>query len=120
MTPNLPLLTPMTKSDIYLRGTTAQLAPVKTMVTTLAERTGCLTDHESRMNIPLGLVMQLLIGDTLHLGLLEGINTEDPYCIVIRFECKDIVPVYEALQKCFPQLEIEVDEDVEDVPWPFE
>ena len=110
----------MTKSDIYLRGTADQLAPVKTMVITLAERTACLTNHESRMNIPLGLVMQLLTGDALHLGLLEGINTEDPKCLVIRFECKDIVPVYEALQESFPNLEIEVDEDVADVPWPFE
>ena len=104
----------MTKSDIYLRGTADQLAPVKTMVITLAERTACLTNHESRMNIPLGLVMQLLTGDALHLGLLEGINTEDPKCL------KDIVPVYEALQESFPNLEIEVDEDVADVPWPFE
>jgi hypothetical protein len=27
--------------------------------------------------------------------------------------------LYDALLECFDEIEIEVDEDVEDVPWPF-
>ena len=47
-------------------------------------------------------------------------NTEDPECVVLRIETKDIVVIYEALLECFPTIDIEVDEDTSDVPWPFE
>ena len=110
----------MTKSDFYIHGSNAQLEAIKKTVITMAQHTGCDTGDESNMNIPLGLVMQLLTGDSMHLGLLIGMNTEDPQCVVLRFECNDIVDVYEALLQCFSSIEIEIDEDVEDVPWPFE
>ena len=110
----------MTKSDLYIHGSSAQLEAIKKTVLTIAQHIGCSTADESDINIPLGAVMQLLTGDALHLGLLIGMNTEDPQCVVLRFECKDIVTVYEALLECFRGIEIEVDEDVEDVPWPFE
>lgn len=109
----------MTQSDLYIHGTDSQLEAVKAMVLSLAERIGCATDDESNLNIPLGMMMQLLTGDSMHLGLLIGMNTEDPECVVLRFECKDIVSVYEAMLDCFSGVEIEVDEDVADVPWPF-
>lgn len=109
----------MVKSDLYIHGTDTDLNAVKRMVVSLAERIGCDTSDESALNIPLGIVMQLLIGDSMHLGLLIGINTEDPECVVLRIETDDIVDVYDALLECFSALEIEVDEDVDDVPWPF-
>ena len=109
----------MVKSDLYIHGTDADLNAVKRMVVSLAERIGCDTSDESALNIPLGIVMQLLIGDSMHLGLLIGMNTEDPECVVLRIETDDIVDVYDALLECFSALEIEVDEDVDDVPWPF-
>ena len=110
----------MVKSDLYIHGTDADLNAVMRMVVSLAERIGCDTSDESALNIPLGIVMQLLIGDSMHLGLLIGMNTEDPECVVLRIETGDIVDVYDALLECFSALEIEVDEDVDDVPWPFE
>lgn len=110
----------MVKSDLYIHGTDADLNAVKRMVVSLAEHIGCDTSDESALNIPLGIVMQLLIGDSMHLGLLIGMNTEDPECVVLRIETDDIVDVYDALLECFSALEIEVDEDVDDVPWPFE
>ena len=110
----------MTKSDLYIHGSSAQLQAIKKTVLTIAQHFGCPTNDESDINIPLGAVMQLLTGDALHLGLLIGMNTEDPQCVVLRFECKEIVTVYDALLECFGDIEIEVDEDVEDVPWPFE
>ncbi|MBR5576524.1 MAG: hypothetical protein IKW22_04470 [Bacteroidaceae bacterium] len=109
----------MVKSDLYIHGTDADLNAVKRMVVSLAERIGCDTSDESALNIPLDIVMQLLIGDSMHLGLLIGMNTEDPECVVLRIETDDIVDVYDALLECFSALEIEVDEDVDDVPWPF-
>ena len=110
----------MIKYDLYIRGNEPGLDAIKQLVTGIAERTGCITDDESSMNIPLGIVMQVLTGDALHLGLLIGMNTENPYCVVLRIECKDITPLCDALTACFSSIEIEVDEDVEDVPWPFE
>ena len=110
----------MTKSDLYVHGSSQQLETIKKTVVTIAQHAGCNTADESCMNVPLGLVMQVLVGDASHPGLLIGMNTEDPQCVVLRVECNDIVDVYEALQQCFDGTEIEVDEDVEDVPWPFE
>lgn len=110
----------MVKSDLYIHGTDADLNAVKRMVVSLAERIGCDTSDESALNIPLSIVMQVLIGAPMHLGLLIGMNTEDPECVVLRIETGDIVDVYDALLECFSALEIEVDEDVDDVPWPCE
>ena len=63
---------------------------------------------------------EVLTGDAQHLGLLIGMNTEDPYCVVLRIECEDIMPLHDALIECFGGIDIEMDEDVDDVPWPFE
>ena len=110
----------MVKSDLYIRGTYTGLNNIKTMVMSLAQRAGCDTTDESNLCIPLGIVMQFLIGDSMHIGLLIGMNSEDPECLVLRIETMHIEDVYNALLQCFTTLEIEVDEDVEDVPWPFE
>ncbi|MDY5762454.1 MAG: hypothetical protein SPK31_05070 [Alloprevotella sp.] len=73
------------------------------------------------MNIPIGILMDVLVGDSMHIGLLIGLNTEDPECVVMRVEMKDEQELRDALLQCFPGIDIEVDEDVEDmVPWPFE
>ena len=110
----------MTQSDLYIHGSSPQLEAIKKRVVTIAQHTGCNTDNESCMNIPLDIVMQALVGNASHPGLLIGMNTEDRQCVILRVECDDIVNIYEALLQCFDGTEIEVDEDVEDVPWPFE
>ena len=109
----------MTQSDLYIHGSATQLLAVKNLVLTLAERIKCDTSDENFLNIPLGVFMQVLTGDSMHLGLLVGMNTEDPECVVLRFECKDIRPVYEAFKECYAGGDVEVDEDVADVAWPF-
>jgi hypothetical protein len=40
------------------------------MVMKIAERIGVATTDESALNIPIGMVMNVLMGDALHLGLL--------------------------------------------------
>ena len=52
--------------------------------------------------------------------LLNAPCTYDPECVVLRIETKDIVVIYEALLECFTTIDLEVDEDTSDVPWPFE
>ena len=91
------------------------------MIVGIAKRVGVDTTRESSMNIPIGMLMDVLVGDSMHIGSLIGLNTEDPECVVMRVEMKEELELRDALLQCFPGIDIEVDEDVEDmVPWPFE
>ena len=110
------------KSDLYIRGAESQRRALVQMVMKIAERIGVATTDESALNIPIGMVMEVLVGDAVHLGLLVGLNTEDPECVVVRVELPNataLMTLYDALLECFNEVDIEVDEDVEDVPWPF-
>ena len=110
------------KSDLYIRGAESQRTTLVQMVMKIAERIGVATTDESALNIPIGMVMEVLVGDAVHLGLLVGLNTEDPECVVMRVELPNataLMTLYDALLECFDEIDIEVDEDVADVPWPF-
>ena len=110
------------KSDLYIRGAESQRTTLVQMVMKIAERIGVATTDESALNIPIGMVMEVLVGDAVHLGLLVGLNTEDPECVVMRVELPNataLMTLYESLLECFNEIDIEVDEDVADVPWPF-
>ena len=110
------------KSDLYIRGAESQRTALVQMVKKIAERIGVATTDESALNIPIGMVMNVLVGDALHLGLLVGLNTEDPECVVMRVELPNataLMMLYDALLECFNEIDIEVDEDVADVSWPF-
>ena len=110
------------KSDLYIRGAESQRRALVQMVKKIAERIGVATTDESALNIPIGMVMEVLVGDAVHLGLLVGLNTEDPECVVMRVELPNataLMTLYDALLECFNEIDIEVDEDVADVPWPF-
>ena len=111
----------MVQSDLYIHGAEPQRMTIVQMVMRIAERID--TADESELNIPIGMVMEVLVGDPMHLGLLVGLNTEDPECVVVRVELPDasaLVTLRDALLECFDGIDIEVDEDVADVPWPFE
>ena len=113
----------MVQSDLYIHGAETQRMAIVKMVMRIAERIGIDTADESALNIPIGMVMEVLVGDPMHLGLLVGLNTEDPECVVVRVELPDasaLVTLRDALLGCFDDIKIEVDEDVADVPWPFE
>ena len=109
------------QSDLYIHGPQVQRDAIVQMVMAIAKKIGVDTTRESDLNIHMGMVMEVLVGDSMHLGLLIGLNTEDPECVVVRVEMKDELELRDALLQCFPGIDIEVDEDVEDmVPWPFE
>ena len=113
----------MVQSDLYIHGAEAQRMAIVKMVMSIAERIGIDAADESALNIPIGMVMEVLVGDPMHLGLLVGLNTEDPECVVVRVELPDgsaLVTLRDVLLECLNDIEIEVDEDVADVPWPFE
>lgn len=112
----------MVQSDLYIRGSVTQRHAIVQMMMRIAERIGVATTGESNLNIPIGTVMDVLIGDSMHTGLLVGINTEDSECVVMRVAMPDapsLTTLYDALNQCYNDIEIEVDEDVENVPWPY-
>ena len=105
----------MVQSDLYIRGSVTQRHAIVQMVMRIAERIGVATTGESNLNIPIGTVMDVLIGDSMHTGLLVGINTEDSECVVMRVSMPDaplLMTLYDALNQCYNDIEIEVDEDV--------
>ena len=111
----------MVQSDLYIHGPQAHRNAIVQMIVGIAKRVGVDTTRESSMNIPIGILIDVLVGDSMHIGLLIGLNTEDPECVVMRVEMKDEMELRDALLQCFPGIDIEVNEDVEDmVPWPFE
>ena len=111
----------MVQSDLYIHGHKAHRDAIVQMVMAIANKIGVDTTRQSDLNSPMGMVMEVLVGDSMHLGLLIGLNTEDPECVVMRVDMKDELELRDALLQCFPGIDIEVDEDVEDmVPWPFE
>lgn len=110
------------QSDLYIHGPQTQRDAIVQMVMAIAKKIGVDTTRESDLNIPMGMVMEVLIGDSMHIGSLVGINTEDPECVVMRVAMPDapsLMTLYDALNQCYNDIEIEVDEDVEDVPWPY-
>lgn len=112
----------MVQSDLYIHGAEPQRMAIVKMVMGIAERIGVATTGESNLNIPIGTVMDVLIGDSMHTGSLVGINTEDSECVVMRVSMPDapsLMTLYDALNQCYNDIEIEVDEDVEDVSWPY-
>ena len=112
----------MVQSDLYIHGPQAQRDAIVQMVMAIAQKIGVDTTRESDLNIPMGMVLEVLVGDSMHLGLLIGLNTEDPECVVMRVAMPDapsLMTVYDALNQCYNDIEIEVDEDVENVPWPY-
>jgi hypothetical protein len=106
--------------ELYIQGLEEQLNAIKNMLYLTANNMGGQTEDESALYIPVGLVMQVLVGDGMHLGVIVGMNTEDPYCVVLRIEMDDELVLRDALLECFKGIEIEVVEDVYDEPWPFE
>ena len=112
----------MVQSDLYIHGPQTHRDAIVQMVMEIAEKIGVDTTRESDLNIPMGMVMEVLVGDSMHTGSLIGLNTEDSECVVMRVAMPDapsLMTLYDALLQCFNDIEIEVDEDVEDVPWPY-
>ena len=64
----------MVQSDLYIHGAEPQRTAIVQMVLRIAERIGIDTADESALNIPIGMVMDVLIGDSMHTGLLHYIH----------------------------------------------
>ena len=55
----------MVQSDLYIHGAETQRMAIVQMVLRIAERIGIDTADESALNIPIGMVMDVLVGDPM-------------------------------------------------------
>ena len=96
----------MKNTDLCISGSEAQLGAIKTMVFMIAERIGVQTNDESRLYIPVGIIMETLIGDFAHKGCLIGMETSDTGQLVWHIEMEDASLLQNALQEVFSDVRI--------------
>lgn len=96
----------MKNIDLYISGSEAQLGAIKTMVFMIAERIGVQTSDESKLYIPVGVIMETLTGDFAHKGCLIGIETSDTGQLVWHIEMEDALPLRNALLEVFSDIRI--------------
>lgn len=96
----------MKNTDLYICGPEAQLGAIKTMVYMIAERIGVQTIDESKLYIPVGIIMETLTGDFAHKGCLIGMETSDTGQLVWHIEMEDASLLQNALQEVFSDVRI--------------
>ena len=96
----------MKNTDLYISGSEAQLGAIKTMVYMIAERIGVQTSDESKLYIPVGIIMETLTGDFAHKGCLIGMETSDIGQLVWHIEMEDASSLCNALQEVFNDIKI--------------
>lgn len=94
------------KTDLYIRGSEVQLGAIKTMIYRIAERIGVQTIEESKLYIPVGIIMETLTGDFAHKGCLIGMETLDTGQWVWHIEMEDASPLRNALLEVFSDIRI--------------
>ena len=97
------------EADYFLRGSAQELSAVKTLVEKLAQQYGDV-GNECGLHIPLGVLMNVLVGSPYYEGNLLTMNTDSPECIVLHTEANSCEPFLYALREAFPYLSIEMRE----------
>lgn len=97
------------EADYFLKGSAQELSAVKTLVDELARQYGDV-GNECGLYIPLGVVMNVLVGSPYYEGNLLTMNTNNPECIVLHAEANRCEPLLYALREAFPYLSIEMRE----------
>ena len=97
----------MKNTDLYIGGSESQLDAIKTMVYMIAARIGVQTIDESKLYIPIGIIMETLTGDFAHKGCLIGMETLNVDQLVWHIEMEDASPLRNALQEVFSDIRIE-------------
>ena len=97
----------MKNTDLYIGGSESQLDAIKTMVYMIAAKIGVQTIDESKLYIPIGIIMETLIGDFAHNGCLIGMETLNVDQLVWHIEMEDASPLRNALQEVFSDIRIE-------------
>ena len=96
----------MKNTDLCISGSEAQLGAIKTMVFMIAERIGVQTNDESRLYIPVGVIMETLTGEFVHKGCLIGMEKLDTCKMDCHIEMEDASRLRNALLEVFSDIRI--------------
>ena len=97
------------EADYYLKGSAQELTAIKVLVEKLARQYGDV-ENECGLYIPLGVLMNVLVGSPYYEGYLQTMNTDNPECVILHAEANRCEPLLYALREAFPYLNIEMRE----------
>lgn len=95
--------------DYTLRGNASTLNGIETMILALCQRFGT-PDNELGMYVPLGPLMQMLVGSPNYEGNVLGMKQESLDCLTLHTEANSGYPLLYALRQAFTYLEVEMQE----------
>ena len=95
--------------DYTLKADAGTLGAIRTMIDNLCQRFGT-PGNELGMFVPLGPVMQKLVGSPHYEGNILSMEQPNPDCLILKTEADNGVPLLYALRQAFTNLDVEVKE----------
>lgn len=95
--------------DYILKGNAETLSGIRTIIDDLCQRLGT-PDNECGMFVPLGPVMQALVGTSYYRGNIMSMNQDAPDHLTFHVEANNGGPLLYALRQAFTNLDVEVRE----------
>ena len=95
--------------EYTLKGDAGTLGDIHTMVDNLYQSLGT-PGNELGMFVPLGSVMQKLVGSPHYEGNILSMERPTPDCLVLKSEANEGEPLFYALRQCFGNLNVEMKE----------
>ena len=95
--------------DYILKGNAETLSGICTMVDDLCHRFGT-PGNELGMFVPLGPVMQKLVGSSHYEGNILSMEQPSPDCLTLHAEANSGEPLLYALRRCYENLSVEMKE----------
>jgi hypothetical protein len=95
--------------EYSLRGDVETLGAIRTTIDNLCQRFGT-PGNELGMFVPLGPVMQKLVGSPHYEGNILSMEQPNPDCLILKTEANSGAPLLYALRQAFANLDVEVKE----------
>ena len=95
--------------EYSLRGDAGTLGAIRTTIDNLYQRFGT-PGNELGMFVPLGPVMQKLVGSPHYEGNILSMEQPNPDCLILKTEANSGAPLLYALRQAFANLDVEVKE----------
>ena len=95
--------------EYTLKGDAETLGAIRTTIDNLCQRFGT-PGNELGMFVPLGPVMQKLVGSPHYEGNILSMEQPNPDCLILKTEANSGAPLLYALRQAFANLDVEVKE----------
>ena len=95
--------------EYTLKGDAGTLGAIRTTIDNLCQRFGT-PGNELGMFVPLGPVMQKLVGSPHYEGNILSMEQPNPDCLILKTEANSGAPLLYALRQAFANLDVEVKE----------